>query len=656
MKMIKYVVNLLGLLSIINTQTLFAQDIKMLRLSISDMVYVPSKDRIYACTYQIDNQNKSKLYTINPYTARIEDSVQIGYRIRKLAISNDSKYLYISEAGSRIYRYVIDTKKIDLTIKLPLSRGDTMQVFSMRVLPNKSNTIVVSVGEYSFPAPNGITIYEDDRIVAQRGGINGSSYTEMALNKTGTDLYLYNREDSGAELIQLSVSNLAVVRYYANFMDLFSGKLKTDEDGFLYANAGIPRLDIRNTNGAILDGLIGIDIPRYSYIIQADPLTSLIYVVSYEYVSARGAYDYYLSTYSKTNYTLQKRIALPVPISQPYDMIHWGSGKLALFDAQKITFLRDCTPSVSTVPTIEQGETAVLCSDTTVTLSAKTGFNYYYWSTGDTGRVIALRKLDNVNYPLSVSVSATIQEQGCLSAPSKAILVNQSYRPTPPTITAFPNQQKDYTICQGDTVFLAVPASISNQRNFIWSNGARSEALKVSTSGTYTVKNVTSDGCESPPSEAIIVKVKTDAVPTKPVVTITGNTSLCQGESVVFKAPTGFVSYEWTTGETTNQITVNAPVQEVGISVRVTGVNGCKSAFSDRINVKTSLTPAKPTILVNQNCFGTTTSAESYQWYSNNTIIQGATKQFYLAKTRGIYSLKAINGRCASPFSDTVTY
>mgnify|MGYP001015530240 CR=1 FL=1 len=42
----------------------------------------------------------------------------------------------------------------------------------------------------------------------------------------------------------------------------------------------------------------------------------------------------------------------------------------------------------------------------------------------------------------------------------------------------------------------------------------------------------------------------------EPLVTITGNTEFCEGDSVILSAPEGFSSYEWTNGEKTRQIVV----------------------------------------------------------------------------------------------------
>ncbi|MBX2965561.1 MAG: gliding motility-associated C-terminal domain-containing protein [Cyclobacteriaceae bacterium] len=108
---------------------------------------------------------------------------------------------------------------------------------------------------------------------------------------------------------------------------------------------------------------------------------------------------------------------------------------------------------------------------------------------------------------------------------------------------------------------------------------------------SYFVSIVSASGCEGPRTEAIAT-VTTVA---KPTITSTGSTSICGAGSVTLHAPTGFASYLWSTGETTQSITVTA-ADDYTVVVRDAG--GCESENADPISVTVNQPPQTPQITV----------------------------------------------------------
>src|SRR5690606_17916104 len=107
----------------------------------------------------------------------------------------------------------------------------------------------------------------------------------------------------------------------------------------------------------------------------------------------------------------------------------------------------------------------------------------------------------------------------------------------------------------------------------VWSTGATTQSIVVSTSGSYTV--TTSNGvCTSTPSAATVVTV--NPIPATPTITVTGGTApYCAGVSYTLtsSAATGNV---WSTGATTQSIVVNtAGTYTVSVTLL-----GCPSAAS----------------------------------------------------------------------------
>ncbi len=139
----------------------------------------------------------------------------------------------------------------------------------------------------------------------------------------------------------------------------------------------------------------------------------------------------------------------------------------------------------------------------------------------------------------------------------------------------------ELTICEGSFVFLSAPAG---NAQYLWSNGQTTQQILATTSGNYTVQ--TGDGtCLSEPSDAVTLTVI--PAPAKPVITVTGNTTICGNASVDLTGPNGF-EYVWSNGATTQTITVNASGLFYLI-VKTPGI-GCPSLPSDPV-VVTVLTP-----------------------------------------------------------------
>jgi gliding motility-associated-like protein len=67
-----------------------------------------------------------------------------------------------------------------------------------------------------------------------------------------------------------------------------------------------------------------------------------------------------------------------------------------------------------------------------------------------------------------------------------------------------------------------------------------------------TFAYTTAAGCDS------IVNYEIDVLST-PIGGITGDSIICQGSSILWRAPTGFSTYQWNTGATTAQLELNAP-------------------------------------------------------------------------------------------------
>ena len=189
---------------------------------------------------------------------------------------------------------------------------------------------------------------------------------------------------------------------------------------------------------------------------------------------------------------------------------------------------------------------------------------------------------------------------------------------------------------------------IINYSGLLWSNGATTQSITVSNSGSYSVKAFIGSTC-SVTSNAIAVTV--NPLPTTPTISASGSTTFCQGESVVLtsSSPSGNT---WSNGATTQSITVT----ESG-SYSVSVSNDDCSATSNPVVVTVSPLPIILTISASGStalCQGASIILTS-STPSGNTWSNGETTQSIIVSNSGFYSVTS-SGVCANDTgNDTAT-
>jgi Secretion system C-terminal sorting domain/Carbohydrate esterase, sialic acid-specific acetylesterase len=203
----------------------------------------------------------------------------------------------------------------------------------------------------------------------------------------------------------------------------------------------------------------------------------------------------------------------------------------------------------------------------------------YDWSNGSKTKEII------VTTSGSYSVK-TINDFGCQSSFSAPTTIISKPVPPKPTITA----NSVTTFCADSSVILQ--SSEQGATTFIWSNGTTSKNLRVNTSGNFTVKAVSNQGCVSPESNAVAVTV--NPLPATPSIVPNGSTTFCADTSVVLTSSNqDAVTYRWSTGTNTRNITIK---NSGDFSVRTVDKNGCVSLQSLATKVKVNALPPAPTI------------------------------------------------------------
>ena len=151
------------------------------------------------------------------------------------------------------------------------------------------------------------------------------------------------------------------------------------------------------------------------------------------------------------------------------------------------------------------------------------------------------------------------------------------------------------TICQGQSITASTSGSFGvSPYSFNWSldpsgtpslGNTSSVSISFPNSGTFTLYGFITDACGNQVSAT-----RTITVNPAPTPTITGNTSICQGQSTMLTAGGGG-TYSWNTGATTAAITVN-PAVTTTYTVTVTGAGGCTATLSQTVTVNPQPVPA----------------------------------------------------------------
>ena len=250
-----------------------------------------------------------------------------------------------------------------------------------------------------------------------------------------------------------------------------------------------------------------------------------------------------------------------VNCSEPGTIVYPGSncssGNMTDFKNDPLYpfFVTTCS---TPVPQITASGPTTLCAGDNVTLTS-TDAATYLWSTGE--------KTKSIKVTLSGNYTVrTTNATRCQSIPSEAIVVTVYPIPSTPTITA----SGLTAFCTGGSVNLtSTPGS-----TYLWTNGATTPAINVTTSGSYSVQITNEGGCKSAFSVANLVTV--NAPPAIPVITASGPIVFCTGGNVTLTSPAGS-SYLWSNGEVTRGINVTSAGS---YSVKVTDSNGCQSTVS----------------------------------------------------------------------------
>lgn len=289
--------------------------------------------------------------------------------------------------------------------------------------------------------------------------------------------------------------------------------------------------------------------------------------------------------------------------------------------------------------TASAGPNATMCASGTLALNGTATGNYsgVTWS-GGAGSFSDPNILNPVYTAApseTGSITLTLGVIGhCSDTVFSSLTVTISPAPTA-TITA----SGSTSFCVGGNVTL----SASGGSSYLWSTGATTPSINVSTPGTYTVTATNSCG-----SQTATQTVTVDPAPSA-TITAGGSTSFCAGGSVTLYA-SGLGTYSWSTGAAADSIVVTTAG-----TYTLTSTNGCGSQTATQTVTVNPLPTASISASGSTSiCAGdavtlTAAGTGSYLWST------GATTASISVSAAGTYTLTSTNSCGSQTATITVT-
>lgn len=196
----------------------------------------------------------------------------------------------------------------------------------------------------------------------------------------------------------------------------------------------------------------------------------------------------------------------------------------------------------------------------------------------------------------------------------------------------------DTSVC-GNTVVL----DAGNFNKYYWNTSDSTQSLKVDSSGWYFLNATGPFNCHYQDSAHV------NLYPI-PEINLPSDTVCCSG----FMDLSGSASFKnyWSNGDSTTKIRIS----KAGIYYdKVKSEFGCVN--SDTVNVRFSTPPDPPVISKNFNELESSKKGNGNQWYRNGVPVSGATHDYIVPKTNGIYTVTYTNpDGCTSDTSAGFNY
>jgi hypothetical protein len=185
--------------------------------SANDMVWDPVSRVFYISVPSSATTNSNQVCVLNPATSAVTNC-HAGNEPNKLAISDDSQFLYVGMDGSNsVQRFLLPNLTPDINFTVGTDPYDGPYVaLDIEVAPASPHTVAISRGIVNVEpdTEGGIAIYDDgvQRPTAAPGwGTTDDSYDSIQWGQDATAIYAANSSTTGFDFYTLTVNASGVV-------------------------------------------------------------------------------------------------------------------------------------------------------------------------------------------------------------------------------------------------------------------------------------------------------------------------------------------------------------------------------------------------------------------------------------------------------------
>lgn len=456
--------------------------------------------------------------------------------------------------------------------------NDAVSSVTMVVLPVVTvNSGTLCAGSVFTMVPQGASTYTF---------VNGTATVNPIAN---TSYSVHGSTVEGCMSVGYAVSDLtvhALPSVTVNSGTICAGKVFTmvpqGANSYTFVNGSATVNPITNTSysvhGSSVEGCISVGYAVSDITVHALPVVT----VTSGSICLNDTYTIVAS--GAASYTFEGGTAVVSPASTTSYTV---TGISALGCASSNTAI--ATVTVHALPLISVASPTAVCEGSATTLTVS-GASTYTWNVSNSN-------LSNYTVTPLTSTTYTVfgtDANGCINFTTQTVAVNSL-----PTITV-----NSGTICPGAS-FTMVP---SGALNYNYSSG--SAIVAPASTSSYSIFGTDMNGCVS-----ALPAVSTVSVANALTITVTGNTTICEGKTTSLTA-SGATSFSWTATILTSTISVNPVITTTYI---VTGITaGCSKTAAVTVSVN-----ALPVVTVSSSstlsCLGesvtiTSGGASTYSW------------------------------------------
>ena len=534
------------------------------------------------------------------------------------AFVRDNAYYRADLDGGNLSTYPYPGR---LMIKAEVIPGMTAPLISGSDVLCQGNTNTLQAASKSSRYANAVNAVSSEYSASKFGAIQALGSQDVYPDySTSANSWISNTSDTQREYLELKFPGSAPANYIEIYETFNPGAIDTvyvkdDMGDFVVVYSGTAIAGPREAT------IMHIDFPLTSYDVTEIRLAvnspavlgySAIDAVVLGQITDPDSFDTY--SWMPNGETTQS-----IDISSPdtYVLTVTNAINCSLTDSIVVT-----SPTL-TIPTISLSGPSIICAGDSVILTSSEAENNT-WSTGELTQSITVGTSGayNVTY-----------NNGCESGTSTNVVV--TVNPLPVVSIS------GGAICPGSSSILSAGNTYSS---YLWSTGETTFSISVNTPGEYSVNVIDNNGCDG----YGIVFAFFSPVPTP---SISGDPYFCPGDSTLLDAGSGFSTYLWSTGATTQQINVASVGQ---ISVTVTNIHGCSGSTSITTG---EYTPPAPFIIGTLSlCAGSTTVLDAGAGFFDYSWSTGAFSRSIIVDTANTYTVTVTdqNG-CTGTASATTT-